>query len=293
MSTTNRPGPVLTRSAAVATPPDATRIDGLLQVISRSPLVRLVKPLDKPLREIGSFVALSLDICVAALRPPFHWRETISQCWFVARVATLPAIAQSIAFNGLVVFMFGIIAIAIGAGDASGAAAGLATIVQIGPVVTVFVLSGAAATAMCADLGARTIREELDAMRVLGIDPVHRMLVPRVVSLFISANLINAVVCISGLCADYAFTVYALNGNPGAFVSSLTLLSNLSTLIVSFIKASIFGVIAGLIACYKGITAGGGAQGVGNAVTETVAYTFMALMIVNAIVTVILPSVAT
>jgi phospholipid/cholesterol/gamma-HCH transport system permease protein len=256
-------------------------------VVSSAPLVGLTKPLRKPLREIGGFIALALDTFLAAARPPFFWRDCIEQCWFIARVATLPAVAQSIVFNGMVVFLFGVAAVSFGAGDINGAGAGLATVSQIGPVTTVFVLSGAAATAMCADLGARTIREELDAMRVLGIDPVHRMVVPRVAALLITGNLINAVVIIAGLCADYAFTVYALNGNPGAFASSVTLLTNFSTVVVSFVKASIFGVLAGLIACYKGITAGGGPQGVGNAVNETVVYTFMALLIANILISVI------
>ena len=188
-------------------------------MVTTVPLVGLTKPLQKPLREVGGFVALALDTFVQALRPPFFWRECLEQCWFVARVATIPAIAQSIAFNGMVVYLFGVAAVSFGAGDINGAGSGLATVSQIGPVATVFVLSGAAATAMCADLGARTIREEIDAMRVLGINPVHRLVVPRVVALIITGNLINGLVIISGLCADYAFTIYALNGNPGAFAA--------------------------------------------------------------------------
>jgi phospholipid/cholesterol/gamma-HCH transport system permease protein len=256
-------------------------------VVSSVPFVGLSKPVQKPLREVGSFMALALDTFVQTLRPPFFWRECIEQCWFIARVSTLPAIAQSIAFNGMVVYLFGVAAVSFGAGDINGAGSGLATVSQIGPISTVFVLSGAAATAMCADLGARTIREEIDAMRVLGIDPIHRLVVPRVVALLICANLISGLVIISGLCADYAFTIYALNGNPGAFASSVTLLTNLPTVVVSFVKASIFGMLAGLIACYKGLTAGGGPQGVGNAVNETVVFTFMALLIVNVIVSII------
>jgi phospholipid/cholesterol/gamma-HCH transport system permease protein len=255
--------------------------------VSTTPLVGLTKPFKKPLREVGSFIGLSLDTFVQLLHPPFFWRECVGQCWFIARVATLPAIAQSVAFNGMVVFFFGVAAVSFGAGDVTGAASGLATVSQIGPVTTVFVLSGAAATAMCADLGSRTIREEIDAMRVLGIDPVHRLVAPRVIALLITGNLLNAVVCIAGLAANYVFAVYALHCNPGAFASSLTLLTNSATVIVSFVKASVFGVLAGLIACYKGLTAGGGAQGVGNAVNETVVYTFMALLIANIIISVI------
>ena len=72
---------------------------------------------------------------------------------------------------------------------------------------------------------------------------------------------------------------------PGAFASGLTLLVGLPEVIVALVKAGLFGLAAGLIACYKGISVGGGPAGVGNAVNETVVYAFMALFVINVIVT--------
>ena len=71
----------------------------------------------------------------------------------------------------MLVFTFNILLTEFGAADFSGTGAALGTVHQIGPIVTVLVVAGAGATAMCADLGARTIREELDALRVMGINP--------------------------------------------------------------------------------------------------------------------------
>src|SRR5439155_23244064 len=78
-----------------------------------------------------------------------------------------------------------------GAADASGAGAGIGAVTQLGPIVTVLVVAGAGSTAICADLGARTIREEIDALEVLGIDPIHRLVVPRVVASTAVAVLVN------------------------------------------------------------------------------------------------------
>jgi phospholipid/cholesterol/gamma-HCH transport system permease protein len=77
-------------------------------------------------------------------------------------------------------FLFQHLAVEIGAADASRSGAALGACAQIGPVVTLFVVAGAAATAICADLGAPIIREELDALRVMGVDPVQALVVPRV-----------------------------------------------------------------------------------------------------------------
>jgi phospholipid/cholesterol/gamma-HCH transport system permease protein len=237
----------------------------------------------KPLREVGSFFALSLDILVQMVRPPFAWREFINQAWFVARVSISPAIFLAIPFSSLPIFILNVLLVEIGAADASGTGAALASVVFVGPIATVLVVAGTGATAMCAELGARTIREELDAMRVMGINPVQRLLVPRVLALGLNGLLLNSVVTIIGLVTDYFFSVYFQHVNPGAFAASLTLLVGLTEAITAYAKAALFGLIAGFIACYKGTTVGGGPQGVGNAVNETVVYTFLALFVVNGV----------
>jgi phospholipid/cholesterol/gamma-HCH transport system permease protein len=241
--------------------------------------------LAKPMREVGSFFALSLDILVQMVRPPFAWREFILQSWFVARVSILPAVFLSLPFNALIVFSLNVLLVEIGAADASGAGAALGAVTQGGPVVTVLVVAGAGATAMCADLGARTIREEIDAMRVIGVNPIQALLVPRVAALTVNALLLASTVIATGLAGAYLFSVYFQHVTPGAYAASLTLLVGLPEVVSALIKATAFGVTAGLIACYKGVTVGGGPQGVGNAVNETVVFTFVALMAIDVVLT--------
>ncbi|MGV0719957.1 ABC transporter permease [Mycolicibacterium elephantis] len=239
----------------------------------------------KPVRGVGEFFAMALDAFVLTLRPPFAWRELLLQTWFVARVSLLPTMMLSIPFTTLTVFMINILLGEIGAKDLSGSGAAMATVNQIGPVVTVVVVAGAAATAMCADLGARTIREEVDAMRVLGINPVQRLVVPRVIAGTFVALMLNAVVTSVGLGGSFIFSVYIQDVTPGAYVANLTLLVGLPEVIVAMVKAMLFGLAASLIACYKGLSVGGGSAGVGNAVNETVVYTFMALFVINVVAT--------
>ncbi len=125
----------------------------------------------KPVRAVGGFFAMALDTFVAMFKPPFAWREFISQSWFVARVSIVPTLMLTIPYTVLLTFTFNILLTEFGAADFSGTGAALGTVRQIGPIVTVLVVAGAGATAMCADLGARTIREELDALRVMGVNP--------------------------------------------------------------------------------------------------------------------------
>ena len=172
-----------------------------------------------------------------------------------------------------------------GAADYSGSGAAYGTVTQIGPIVTVLVVAGAGATAMCADLGARTIREELDALRVMGVNPIQSLVVPRVLAATIVATLLASVVILVGLAGSFFFSVFVQNVTPGAFVGGLTVITGAGDVVISLIKAALFGMAAGLIACYKGITVGGGPAGVGNAVNETVVYSFVALFAINIIAT--------
>lgn len=241
----------------------------------------------KPLRSVGGFFAQSLDTVIAIFKPPFAWREFLEQTWFLARVSVVPALLLSIPFVVMAVFIFNVLLIEFGAADNSGTGAAVSAVNQIGPFVTVLVVAGAGASAICADLGARTIREEIDALKVMGIDPIRALLVPRVLAATLVSLLLFSLVTLVGLVGGFFFSVFLQHVTPGAFVAGMTLITGLSDVLVSMVKATLFGLTAGLVACYQGIHVGGGPAGVGNAVNETVVFSFVLLFLINLIATAI------
>ena len=241
--------------------------------------------LSKSMDAVGEFVVLSAETLTHTFRRPFAWRELFEQISFVARVSIFPTIMLSIPYTVLIVFTLNIVLLEIGAGDLSGAGAALASVTQVGPVVTAIVVSGAGATAMCADLGARTIRDELDALRVMGVDPVHRLVVPRVLAATLVAVSLVSLVTFVGLAGSFGFAVFVQHVTPGAFAAGLTLFTGLPDILLGLVKGALFGLSAALIACYKGMSVRKGPQGVGNAVNETVVYSFIALFVINIIAT--------
>ncbi|HXA10826.1 MAG TPA: ABC transporter permease [Mycobacterium sp.] len=238
------------------------------------------------LEAVGGFFRMCV-LTAKALLKPFQWREFILQGWFLMRVSFLPTIAVSIPLTVLLIFTLNILLREFGAADVSGAGAAIGAVTQLGPLTTVLVVAGAGSTAICADLGARTIREEIDAMEVLGIDPIHRLVVPRVVAATLVATLLNGLVITVGLVGGYIFGVYLQNVSGGAYLSSLTLLTGLPEVLIATVKAATFGLIAGLVGCYRGLTVGGGSKGLGTAVNETVVLCVVALYAVNVILTTI------
>ncbi|KAA1430367.1 MlaE family ABC transporter permease [Mycolicibacter arupensis] len=236
---------------------------------------------------VGGFFRMCALTARALFKRPFQWRETLQQGWFITSVAIIPTIAVAIPLTVLLVFTLNILLAQFGAADVSGAGAGIAAVTQLGPLVTVLVVAGAGSTAICADLGARTIREEIDAMEVLGIDPIHRLVVPRVIAATVVALLLNALVIVIGLTGGFLFGVYLQNVSGGAYLSTLTLLTGLPEVVISTVKASVFGLIAGLVGCYRGLTVRGGSKGLGTAVNETVVLCVLALFAVNVVLTTI------
>ncbi|WP_461665758.1 MlaE family ABC transporter permease [Gordonia sputi] len=234
---------------------------------------------------IGSFYVTAWDIVKALPRRPFQWRELISQAWFIASVSVIPTLLMSIPLCVMVVFQINVLLNEIGAIDLSGAGAGVAVIREIGPVVTVLVVAGAGATAICADLGSRTIREEIDAMRVLGIDPMQRLAVPRVIASCVVAVFLNGLVTAVGLTGGYLYAVFLQGATPGQFITAIPILTGTTDLLIGELKAGIFGLLAGIVACHLGFNAGGGPKGVGDAVNQTVVYSFVLLFLANSVIT--------
>jgi phospholipid/cholesterol/gamma-HCH transport system permease protein len=228
-----------------------------------------------------------VEVARNTFRRPFQFREFIEQAWFIASVTILPTALVAIPFGAVVSLQTGSLIKQLGAESFTGAASVLAVIQQGSPIVTALLIAGAAGSAVTADLGSRTIREEIDAMKVLGIDPVHRLVVPRVLAMILVALLLNGLVSVVGIAGGYFFNVILQGGTPGAYLSSFSALAQLPDLYVAEFKAAIFGLIAGIIACYKGLNPNPGPKGVGEAVNQTVVITFLLLFFANLILTLV------
>ncbi|MPY99020.1 MAG: ABC transporter permease [Actinophytocola sp.] len=237
------------------------------------------------LEQTGRLFALGLDVIRLTFQRPFQSREFIQQAWFIAGVSILPTMLVSIPFGAVVSLQLGSLVSQLGAESFTGAVSVLAIIQQASPIVTALIVAGAAGAAICADIGARTIREEIDAMEVLGVSAVQRLVVPRVLACMLVAMLLNGVVSVVGVLGGYFFNVILQDGTPGAYLASFSALAQLPDLWISEIKAILFGFMAGVVACYRGLNPPPGPKGVGDAVNQSVVITFLLLFFINFILT--------
>lgn len=122
-------------------------------------------------------------------------------------------------------------------------------------------------------------------MRVLGIDPIQRLAVPRVIASCVVAVFLNGLVTAIGLTGGYLYGVFLQGATPGQYITAIPILTGTSDLLISELKAGIFGLLAAVVACHLGFKAGGGPKGVGDAVNQTVVLSFVLLFLANAVIT--------
>jgi phospholipid/cholesterol/gamma-HCH transport system permease protein len=228
-----------------------------------------------------SFVYLITDLI--RLRHP--WRDTVNQAWFIISVTAIPALLVSIPFGVIVAVQVGNFIQQVGASSVSGAAGGLGVIRQGAPVVAALLLGGAAGSAVATDLGARTIREEVDALRVMGIDPVQRLVTPRLAAIVIVAPVLCSFIIFMGLAAGYSINVGFQSGTPGSYIASFASFASVNDVGVAVLKTWLFGVVVILVACQRGLEAKGGARGVADAVNASVVIGVVAVFVLNLIIT--------
>ncbi|HEY3713552.1 MAG TPA: ABC transporter permease [Jatrophihabitantaceae bacterium] len=236
-------------------------------------------------RQSGRLFALFLDVVRMTFKRPFQVREFIQQAWFVASVTILPTALVAIPFGAVIALQLGSLTRQLGAQSFTGAASVLAIIREASPIVTALLIAGAGGSAICADLGSRKIRDEIDAMEVLGISAIQRLVVPRMLACMLVAMALNGLVSVVGVAGGYFFNVILQGGTPGAYLASFSALAQIQDLWAGELKALIFGAIAAIVAAYKGLNAGGGPKGVGDAVNQSVVITFLLLFFVNFVIT--------
>jgi phospholipid/cholesterol/gamma-HCH transport system permease protein len=247
---------------------------------------RAFLPVKSLFEEVGDMVVLSSKTVVSAICPPYPYGgEFIRQFLFALQLCWFPMTVSMIAIcfgapglqaaNFLSLF---------GALDRLGGFFVLASIREFAPLVTSVVVAGVAGTAITADLGARKIREELDALQVLGVDPIKNLVVPRFLALMLITGLLDVYAIVfgisGGVLAEFMY------GEPlGGFWATLFSNASVTDLWGSVLKTTGFGAIIAIVCSYKGMTASGGAEGVGRAVNEAVVIAFMGVFAFNYVFT--------
>ncbi len=235
---------------------------------------------------IGAMGVLGGKTIMSALRAPHPYgKEFTQQFLFALRLCWFPMIVASICFTyGPAGIQAANFLNLFGAIDRLGGLFALIVVREFAPLVCALVVAGVAGTAICADLGARKVREELDALLVLGVDPVKNLVVPRFLALMMVTGMFNVYALLFGTLGGMFVTL--TNEAPlGPFFATYFNNATATELWASLLKTTIFGGVIAIVCCYKGLTASGGAEGVGRAVNQAVVVSFLSIGVINYVFT--------
>jgi phospholipid/cholesterol/gamma-HCH transport system permease protein len=239
------------------------------------------------LENAGGMASLGIQAFGQLLSPGLSWRtEFVRQFTFALTVTLGPAsiVAFVIGFSSIGI-QGGSLASAFGAIDRISGVAPVAFLRELGPILTSAIVAGTLGSTITAELGARKIREELLALEVLGINPVRNLVLPRVVALALMMPILNLITFWAGVGGVFAAVTLLYGGTAAAFFENLLLLTNWIDLWSSVIKVALFGALIGVIASFKGLAVGGGTEGVGRAVNESVVTCLVAIFTVSVVYT--------
>jgi phospholipid/cholesterol/gamma-HCH transport system permease protein len=247
---------------------------------------RAFLPAKSLFEQVGNMMILTGKTVVATVRPPYPYGgEFVGQFLFALQLCWFPMLISTIAFGfgapGLQAANFLSL---FGAMDRLGGFFVLASIREFAPFVTAIVVAGVAGTAITADLGARKIREELDALQVLGVDPIKNLVVPRFLALMLITGLLNVYALLFGIFGGI-IAMIMFDAPLGGFFATLLTNSSIPDLWGSLLKTTLFGAIIAIVCSYKGMNASGGPEGVGRAVNEAVVIAFLGVFAFNYVFT--------
>ncbi len=236
-------------------------------------------------RQLAMFVEVFKVLLTDIVKGRFPFAEFVRQCAFMASTSVFPTLLVAIPIGVIVSIQVSNIAGQIGATSFAGAATGLGVIRQGAPLVTALIMAGAIGSAIAADLGSRTIRDEIDAMKVMGVNPIERLISPRLLATMVVSFLLCGFVCFVGFITGYLFNVYLQGGTPGSYTGTFSSFAGTSDLIFALVKAVIFGAIVAIVSCDRGLKTSGGPAGVANSVNAAVVNSVILLFTVNVVMT--------
>ena len=237
------------------------------------------------LGEMGILTARSLGLSVV---PPFRPRQFLLAMEDVG-VGSLFIVMLTGVFAGAVFSLQSVAAFRMFAAESLvGTTVALTLSRELGPVLTGLMVAGRSGSAMATTLGTMRVTEQVDAMEVMAVDPVHYLVTPRVVATVLMMPLLNTLFVFVGMVGAFAVAVGMMKVDPGMFINNIKVIVNPMDLVKGCIKAAVFGLAIAGIGCHKGFYASGGARGVGEATTSAVVLSSVAILVLNYFLTTIM-----
>lgn len=250
----------------------------------------MINTLKRIFATTGDYIVFILKVFwVTLVRPP-HW-VLIRDQMFEIGVMSLPVVAITGFSTGMVLSAQAFFQLSDkGLVSATGLMVTKAMMVELGPVLTAFMITGRVGAAMCAELGTMRVTEQIDALRSMAVNPLRYLVAPRFIAGTVMLPLLTVFSCLMGIIGGYIVAVDYYGMPSNSFLDPLPIHITAFDFFSGLAKALAFGMIIITISCYRGMTTTGGAAGVGRSTTNSVVVCYSIILISNFLLTIALNS---
>lgn len=234
---------------------------------------------------VGSYFNLVFSVIWAIIKRPPQWPLIRDQMYEIG-VLSLPVVAITGFSTGMVLAAQAFFQLADkGLASATGLMVTKAMMVELGPVLTAFMVTGRVGAAICAELGTMRVTEQIDAITSMAVNPLRYLVAPRFIAGILMLPLLTIFSCVMGIFGGYIIAVYYYGMSPSSFLDPLPEHITTFDMVSGLIKGFVFGVIIITISCFRGMTTTGGAAGVGRATTNSVVICYSVILVGNFLLT--------
>ena len=238
--------------------------------------------------ELGGIAQTIFSVLTLAIRPPYRLTNLFAQLDFVG-VGSIFLVSLTGLFTGMVfAHQTGRAFEMFDAESLVGPTVGLTITRELSPVFSALMVTMRAGSATCTELGTMRVTEQVDALETMAVNPKHYLLVPRVLSGLIMVPILVIVFDAAGMAGAYMVSVFVKGISAGTFITKTQHFLDPEDILEGLIKGAVFGLAVMAIACFKGYHASGGAKGVGQATTQAMVQSALAIFILDYFVGVLL-----
>ncbi len=238
-----------------------------------------------PVRVLGNLGLFLATAIFWVFVPPLKVKRLIRQIDFIG-AKSITIVALTGAFTGMVLTLESYYALErFGADALLGPAVALSMIRELGPVISAFMITARAGSALTAEIGIMRITEQIDALEMMGLNPFRYLIVPNILAGIISFPLLAALFNVVGIYGGYLVGVKLLHVSSGTFFGEMPQYIDMTEILHGVYKSLTFGLVVAWICCYFGYNTGHGAEGVSKATTRAVVVSCVLILVCDYVIT--------